>query len=303
MHLTFRSASKGKLVPSLMLILLLFLLLLLSSWLLLVIVICWWLLFVGSDWFRTYFLHAQTCDYVWWDGRKIGTYICCLVLQCVGFPRSGANFWRAFPRKKRLPQATCERGAAMQATCEKGTAMPTFTLEVKALGGCVLTLEVIPGNTVKELKTMLLNKKEDSNEDRKYLNLEVQLLADNTLLSDDDQTLESLGLHGESDVMVVYSRMVGWQADYPNEELLVAVRAGGSSRRSQRWTGLWGPRAVVQPSWLLLQERWRHSSRRFYLRQSGRFGVPVCGHSSASGTVFSYEFIAFWWQKKFQWKR
>jgi len=52
---------------------------------------------------------------------------------------------------------------------------------------------------------MLLNKKEDSNEDRKYLNLEVQLLADNTLLSD-DQTLESLGLHGESDVMVVYSR-------------------------------------------------------------------------------------------------
>ena len=91
----------------------------------------------------------------------------------------------------------------------------------------------------------------------------LQLLADNTLLSDDDQTLESLGLHGESDVMVVYSRMVGWQAGYPNEELLVAVRAGGSSRRSQRWTGLWGPRAVVQPSWLLLQERWRHSSRRF----------------------------------------
>ena len=57
--------SKGKLVPSLMLILLLFFLLLLSSWLLLVIVSCWWLLFVGSDWFRTYFLHAQTCDYVW----------------------------------------------------------------------------------------------------------------------------------------------------------------------------------------------------------------------------------------------
>lgn len=78
--------------------------------------------------------------------------------------------------------------------------MPTFTLEVKTLGGCVLTLEVIPANA------MLLNKKEDSNEDCKYLNLEVQLLAENTLLSDDDQTLESLGLHGESDVMVVYSR-------------------------------------------------------------------------------------------------
>ena len=56
----------------------------------------------------------------------------------------------------------------MQATCEKGTAMPTFTFQVKTLGGCVLTLEV------KELKTMLLNKKEDSNEDRKYLSLEVQ---------------------------------------------------------------------------------------------------------------------------------
>ena len=122
-----------------------------------------------------------------------------LGLAMCGFSTKRSKFLACIPSKKRLPQATCEKGAAM----------PTFTLEVKALGGCVLTLEVIPANTVKELKTMLLNKKEDSNEDRKYLNLEVQLLAANTLLSDDDQTLESLGLHGESDVMVVYSRMVG----------------------------------------------------------------------------------------------
>ena len=93
-----------------------------------------------------------------------------LGLAMCGFSTKRSKFLACIPSKKRLPQATCEKGAAM----------PTFTLEVKALGGCVLTLEVIPGNTVKELKTMLLNKKEDSNEDRKYLNLEVQLLADNS---------------------------------------------------------------------------------------------------------------------------
>ena len=125
--------------------------------------------------------------------------------------------------------------------------MPTFTLEVKTLGGCVLTLEVIPANA------MLLNKKEDSNEDCKYLNLEVQLLAENTLLSDDDQTLESLGLHGESDVMVVYSRRKlccvrtmkcrsapsnwrGWPGPVPkgHDEGLHEIHRGEDAARSSR---------------------------------------------------------------------
>lgn len=83
----------------------------------------------------------------------------------------------------------------------------THELKVRTLGGCVLTLEVTPTNTVEKLKRMLLDKKicEDSNEN--YAILGVQVLADNRLLSDDDQTLESLGLlHAEWDVMVVYSR-------------------------------------------------------------------------------------------------
>ena len=83
----------------------------------------------------------------------------------------------------------------------KVAAMP-HKMKVNTLGGCVLTRKVIPSNTIKELKTMLLNEK--TCEDHKYL--EVQVLTDNRLLSDDDQTLESLGLlHAESDVMVVYS--------------------------------------------------------------------------------------------------
>ena len=44
-------------------------------------------------------------------------------------------------------------------------------MKVNTLGGCVLTLEVIPSNTIKELKTMLLNEK--TCEDRKYLEVQV----------------------------------------------------------------------------------------------------------------------------------
>ena len=71
----------------------------------------------------------------------------------------------------------------------------------------MLTLEVAPTGTVGKLKSMLLDKKisEDSKEFRELLG--AQVLVDNKVLSDDDQTLECLGLlDTESDVMVVYSR-------------------------------------------------------------------------------------------------
>ena len=83
----------------------------------------------------------------------------------------------------------------------------THELRVRTLGGCVLTLEVAPTGTVGKLKSMLLDKKisADSKEFRELLG--AQVLVDNKVLSDDDQTLECLGLlDTESDVMVVYSR-------------------------------------------------------------------------------------------------
>ena len=77
----------------------------------------------------------------------------------------------------------------------------------------------------------------------------------------------------------VSTKRSGWLTGrLPRRGAACGSEGGGSSRWSHHWTGLRGPRAVVQPNWLLLQERWRHSSSRCYLRQSGRFGVPVCGH-------------------------
>jgi len=83
-------------------------------------------------------------------------------------------------------------------------AMP-HKVKVKTLEGGVLTVEVMPTNTMEELKAMLREKKhcEDPIE-RKILKVEV--LADGVLV-DDDQTLESSGLlHEESEVTVIYSR-------------------------------------------------------------------------------------------------
>eukprot|EP00434_Breviolum_minutum_P038443 symbB.v1.2.034100.t1/scaffold4305.1/size41623/3 len=77
-------------------------------------------------------------------------------------------------------------------------------LKVKTLDGGGLTVEVMPANTIEELKATLYEKKhcEDPVE-RKILKIKV--LADG-LLVDDDQTLESAGLlHAESEVTVIYS--------------------------------------------------------------------------------------------------
>ena len=83
-------------------------------------------------------------------------------------------------------------------------AMP-HKLKVKTLEGGVLTVEVMPTNTMEELKAMLCEKKhcEDPIEGKI---LKVKVLADG-LLVDDDQTLGSSGLlHEESEVTVIYSR-------------------------------------------------------------------------------------------------
>ena len=65
----------------------------------------------------------------------------------------------------------------------------------------MLTLEVAPTNTVGKLKRMLLDKKNSADSKENYAILGVQVLVDNRVLSDDDQTLECLGLlHTEWDV-------------------------------------------------------------------------------------------------------
>ena len=50
-------------------------------------------------------------------------------------------------KKKRLPQATCERGAAMQATCEKGTAKCQHTTQSKNWRQCFWTKRKIAMKT------------------------------------------------------------------------------------------------------------------------------------------------------------
>ena len=83
-------------------------------------------------------------------------------------------------------------------------AMPR-EVKVKTLEGGDLTVKVLPTNTIRELKAMLLEKKHCEDPIERQI-LKVKVLVD-TLLVDDDQTLESAGLlHGESEVTVIYSR-------------------------------------------------------------------------------------------------
>ena len=85
--------------------------------------------------------------------------------------------------------------------------MPCMPCEVKVqtLEGDVLTVEVVPATTVKELKAMLYEKKHCEDPIVRKI-LQVKILVKG-LLVDDDQTLESVGLlHDESDVTIIYSR-------------------------------------------------------------------------------------------------
>ena len=85
-------------------------------------------------------------------------------------------------------------------------AMPC-EVKVKTLEGGDLTLEVMPTNTIGELKAMLHEKKQCEDPIERQI-LKVKVLADG-LLVDDDQTLESAGLlHAECEVTVIYSRNI-----------------------------------------------------------------------------------------------
>ena len=87
------------------------------------------------------------------------------------------------------------------------SAMTSMVLKVKTVEGGEIAVEVMPTNTIKELKAMLCEQKHCEDPiDRKIL--KVKVLADG-LLVDDDQTLDSAGLlHAESEVTVIYSRNV-----------------------------------------------------------------------------------------------
>ena len=78
-------------------------------------------------------------------------------------------------------------------------------LKVKTLEGGVLTLEVMPANTIEQLKAMLREKKHCEDLIERQV-LKVKVLVDG-LLVDDDQTLESAGLlHAESEVTAIFCR-------------------------------------------------------------------------------------------------
>ena len=82
---------------------------------------------------------------------------------------------------------------------------PVREVKVNTLEGGVFTVKVLPTNTIEELKAMLHEKKHCEDPIERQI-LKVKVLV-NTLLVDDDQTLESAGLlHAESEVTVIYSR-------------------------------------------------------------------------------------------------
>ena len=79
-------------------------------------------------------------------------------------------------------------------------------LKVKTLEGGVLTLEVMPANTIEQLKAMLREKKHCEDFIAGQI-LKVKVLVDGLLVDDDGQTLESAGLlQAESEVTVMYHR-------------------------------------------------------------------------------------------------
>ena len=82
---------------------------------------------------------------------------------------------------------------------------PVREVKVNTLEGGVFTVKVLPTNTIEELKDMLREKKHCEDPIERQI-LKVKVLVD-TLLVDDDQTLESAGLlHSESEVTAIYSR-------------------------------------------------------------------------------------------------
>ena len=84
-------------------------------------------------------------------------------------------------------------------------AMASQEMKVQTLEGEVLAVEVVPTNTVKELRWMLLESKRCEDLIERQL-LKVEVLTAGVLLGD-DRTVESAGLLcAESEVTVVYTR-------------------------------------------------------------------------------------------------
>ena len=78
-------------------------------------------------------------------------------------------------------------------------------LKVNTIQGGVLTVQVMPTNTIQELKAMLCERKHENPIERRILKAEI--LLDGELVHCDFQTLEAAGLlDGEFEVTVVYSR-------------------------------------------------------------------------------------------------
>ena len=103
-------------------------------------------------------------------------------------------------------------------------------VKVKTLEGGDLTVKVLPTNTVKELKAMLLERKHCEDEVERKI-LKVKVLVDHALLEDDDQTLESAWLlHAGSEATVIYSRneVESGELETYEEDLFVQVNIPSS---------------------------------------------------------------------------
>ena len=106
-------------------------------------------------------------------------------------------------------------------------AMASQELKVQTLEGEALAIEVVPTNTVKELRWMLLESKRCEDMIERLL-LKAQILTAGVLLGD-DQTVESAGLlRAESEVTVVYTRR---EVEAATKEGIREGRLIGSSYR------------------------------------------------------------------------
>ena len=105
----------------------------------------------------------------------------------------------------------------------------THEVKVKTLEGGVVTVEVIPTKTIRELMVMLREKKDCEDPIERQI-CKLKILVDGSV-PDDDQTLESLGLlNAESEVTVIYYRneVVAGKKEAIHEEGLLQVNIPSS---------------------------------------------------------------------------
>ena len=120
--------------------------------------------------------------------------------------KTNESYWSSMKEFFSRPSASLKEPgtSGTSKSCRQNPAM-SHELKVTTVEGGILTLEVMPANTIEELKAMLREKKHCQDPIEHQI-LKVKVLADG-LLVDDDQTLESAGLlHADSETTVIFCR-------------------------------------------------------------------------------------------------